>query len=333
MNALPIGTNGETKELGMASVLVTGGSGMIGGALLRRLAQFDGCAVQAAVRRPDARLPQSVIPVLWDIPNAIPDANFLCGTEVVVHCAARVHVMDEKAADPLAEFRRINVAGTLALAQMAADAKVKRFIFVSSIKVNGESTSAEQVFFADDTPAPTDYYGVSKWEAEQGLLDIGARTGMEVVIVRPPLVYGPEVRANFASLMRWVARGLPLPFGGVTENRRSLVALDNLIDLLIVCLEHPAAANQIFLVSDGDDLSTRELVFRIGKAIGIPAKLWSVPINILHFGASMIGKANAFQRLCGSLQVDISKTQQLLGWKPVVSVDEGLYQATRGLRR
>ena len=249
-----------------------------------------------------------------------------------MHLAARVHVMNDKNPDPLAEFRRVNVEATANLARQAAAAGVKRFVFLSSVKVNGEFTEAGQPFTADDAPAPEDPYGVSKHEAEELLRQIAAETGMEVVIIRPPLVYGPGVKANFQSMMRWLARGVPLPLAAVTENRRSLVALDNLVDLIVTCLNHPAAANQTFLVSDGEDISTAELLNRMGAAMGKPARLFYLPPTLLKLGASVLKRPGIYQRLCGSLQLDIAKTRQLLGWTPPVSVDEGLRRAAEGFR-
>ena len=249
-----------------------------------------------------------------------------------MHLAARVHVMNDKSSDPLAEFRRVNVEGTAALARQAAVAGVRRFVFLSSVKVNGEFTKPGHPFTADDVPSPEDPYGVSKHEAEQLLRKIAIETGMEVVIIRPPLVYGPGVKANFESMMRWLARGVPLPLAAVTQNRRSLVALNNLVDLIVTCLNHPAAANQTFLVSDGEDLSTTQLLKRMGAAIGQPARLFYLPPALLKLGATIINKPGIYQRLCGSLQLDIAKTRQLLGWIPPVSVDEGLRRAAEGFR-
>ena len=253
----------------------------------------------------------------------------LQGIDVVVHCAARVHVMQDTEADPLAAFRAVNVAGTLTLAHQAVSAGVKRFVFISSIKVNGESTFTRQPFTADDAPAPLDAYGLSKMEAEQGLREIALQTGMEVAIIRPPLVYGPGVKANFAAMMRWLQLGVPLPLGAI-HNQRSLVALDNLVDLIVTCLTHPAAANQTFLVSDGEDVSTTELLRRMGKAMGHPARLVPVPVGFLKLAATMLGKGDMAQRLCGSLQVDIEKTRRLLDWTPPLSLDQGLKKAAEG---
>ncbi|CAN1550751.1 WcaG Nucleoside-diphosphate-sugar epimerases [Burkholderiaceae bacterium] len=240
--------------------------------------------------------------------------------------------MRDDTLDKLAAFCKVNFEGTAALARQVAVAGVRRFVFLSSVKVNGEFTDAGQPFTADDVPAPEDPYGVSKYEAEQLLRQIAAETGMEVVIIRPPLVYGPGVKANFESMMRWLARGVPLPLAAVAQNRRSLVALDNLVDLIVTCLHHPAAANQTFLVSDGEDISTAELLNRMGAAMGHPARLFYMPPALLKLGATVLNKSGVYQRLCGSLQLDIAKTRQLLEWIPPVSVDEGLRHAAEGFR-
>ncbi len=256
----------------------------------------------------------------------------LRNVDQVVHLAARVHVMNDTSSNPLAEFRRVNVGGTAALACQAAVAGVRRFVFLSSIKVNGELTQEGQPFTADDVPAPEDPYGVSKHEAEQLLRQIADETGIEVVIIRPPLVYGPGVKANFESMMRWLARGVPLPLAAVSQNRRSLVSMDNLVDLIVTCLNYPAAADQTFLVSDGEDLSTVQLLKRMGAAMGQPARLFYLPPAFMKLGATVLNKPGIYQRLCGSLQLDIAKTRHLLGWTPPVSVDEGLRSAAGGFR-
>jgi nucleoside-diphosphate-sugar epimerase len=243
--------------------------------------------------------------------------------DVCIHLAARVHLMNDRSSDPLTEFRRSNVEGTLRLARHAAFTGVRRFIFVSSIKVNGEATEPDHPFSADHPPAPRDPYGVSKLEAETALMDLSRQTGMEVVIIRPPLVYGPGVKANFETMMRWIYWGVPLPIGAL-RNRRSLVGLDNLVSMLETCMVHAAAANRTFLVSDDADLSTPELAVRLGEALGKPARLVPVPASLLSFGASLVGKPEVVQRLGGSLQVDISTTRAVLGWAPPVTVDEGL---------
>lgn len=255
----------------------------------------------------------------------------LAGCDVVVHLAARVHLMRDEAVDPLVEYRRVNTAGTLSLARQAVRAGVRRFVFVSTIKVNGESTGAEKPFRFDDTPAPADAYGLSKCEAEVGLWQISAETGLEVVIIRPPLVYGPGVKGNFSALMHGLRHRVPMPLGAATHNRRSLVALDNLVGLIVTCLDHPAAANQVFLVSDGEDLSTADLLRRLGGAMGTSARLLSVPPAFLQFAARLLGKGDVAQRLLGDLQVDILHTKQVLDWEPSISVDEGFKRATQDL--
>jgi nucleoside-diphosphate-sugar epimerase len=261
-------------------ILVTGARGFVGRALCAE-AVVRGMAVRGVTRCP-CDLPTGVENVLvGGIDDRTQWRDVIAPCEVVIHLAARVHVMADTAADPLAEFRRVNVQGTLNLARQAAAAGVRRFVFVSSIKVNGEATQPGSPFTADDAPAPLDAYGVSKMEAEQGLREIARQTGMEVVIIRPPLVYGPGVKANFSAMMRWLKRGVPLPLGAI-HNQRSLVALDNLVDLIVTCLTHPAAANQTFLVSDGEDVSTTELLRRMGQAMGHPARLippwWASPM-------------------------------------------------------
>lgn len=247
----------------------------------------------------------------------------LAGIDCVVHTAARVHVMTDTVADPLASFREVNVAGTRRLAQQAAQAGVGRLVFLSSIKVNGEQSQPDRPFLPSDLPAPRDAYGLSKYEAEQALFAVAAQTGLEAVVIRPPLVHGPGVKANFLAMMQWLRKGYPLPLGAI-ENKRSLVALDNLVDLIVTCIDHPAAANQVFLAGDGEDLSTPELLRRLGTALASPARLLPVPVVWLKAGAKALGRDDLFQRLSGSLQVDISKARNLLGWNPPISVDEGL---------
>jgi UDP-glucose 4-epimerase len=281
-------------------VLVTGAGGFVGTALCQQL-KANGIAVLPGKRGVEL-LPEMAV-------------------DAVVHLAARVHMMQETLSDSLSVYREVNTQGTLNLARQAAVAGVQRFVFVSTVKVNGEGRLG--IYSESDTPNPTDPYAISKWEAERGLRDIATNSGMEIVIVRPPLIYGPGVKANFLSMMRWLSRGVPLPLGAI-HNKRSLVGLANLVDLLITCLDHPAAANQTFLVSDGEDLSTTELFVRMAAALGKPARLIPVPAWMLAAGASLLGKRDLSQRLCGSLRVDISKARSMLGWSPPVSVDEGL---------
>jgi len=300
-------------------VLVTGASGFLGQALSCRL-RAEGALVTPVSRHASTGAGEPWVQVTrYDGNDAL-----LVGQDCVVHLAARVHVMSETVQDALAAYRAVNVDLSVNLAKQAAKAGVRRFVFISSIKALGEATALGAPFFADTPPAPEDAYGISKWEAEQGLQQLARETGMEVVIIRPPLVYGPGVKANFLSMMRWLYRGVPLPLGAVTHNRRSFVALGNLVDLIVVCTRHPAAANQTFLVSDGDDLSTAELLKRMGRALGRNVLLPSVPVSWLEWAARWSGKKSIYDRLCGSLQVDINKTRQLLEWTPPLTVDEGL---------
>lgn len=308
-------------------ILVTGAAGFVGRALSERLQAVPGARVVAGLRDAGSLSTAANVDrlILGDLAADAIDPAALQDIAVVVHCAARVHVMQERSDDPLADFRRVNLQGTLKLAQAAAQAGVKRFIFLSTIKVNGEQTLPGSSFTADDCPAPSDPYAVSKFEAEQALLQLAAEGAMEVVIIRPPLVYGPGVKANFLSMMRWLSKGLPLPLGAI-HNRRSLVGLPNLLDLLVCCLDHPAATNQVFLVSDGESLSTTELLRKLASALRRPARLLPVPQGWLQTGAVLLGRRSVGQRLCGSLSVDIDKNRQLLGWTPPFSSDQVLRQ-------
>jgi len=302
--------------------VLTGATGFLGTRVADQIDRQGDLNLTRIVRRAEPAVGEREVVI--DSLDACTDwSTALKNQEVVIHAAARAHIMREEVADPLAEYRNVNVDGTLNLARHALEAGVKRFVFVSSIKVNGEQTALGRCFTSEDSPAPEDPYGISKWEAEQGLRDIAAETGMEVVIIRPPLVYGPGVKGNFASMINLVARGLPLPLGAV-YNKRSLVALDNLVDLIITCIAHPGAANQTFLVSDGEDLSTTQLLEGVADAMGKPSRLIPVPASILQFGATLLGKKAVAQRLLGSLQVDISHTQKCLNWTPPLTVKQGL---------
>lgn len=314
-------------------ILVTGASGFVGSALVRELVRQDGPQSVIASVRTEAtntrnRFPDGVRVVsVGNLTSTTDWSAALQDVDTIIHCAARVHVMSDSATDPLQAYRTANVDGTLALARQAVAAGVKRFVFVSSIKVNGESTLPGQPFTSQSPPHPVDPYGVSKLEAEQALINLSKETGLEVVVVRPPLVYGPGVKANFQSLVKVLGKGVPLPLGAVTRNRRSLVALDNLVDLLITCARHPAAVGQVFLASDGEDLSTTDLLRRLGNAMGKPARLAYVPEWLLKAGATLLGKGQAAQRLLGNLQVDSSHAKVILGWKPPIGVDEGFRRA------
>lgn len=304
-------------------LLLTGANGFVGKAVLSA-AQKRGLKIRPAYRSMDSAKGHYDVALVSEIDGSTDWSQALHGIDVLIHTAARTHIMREESLAPLFEYRRVNVEGTLNLARQAAAAGVRRFVFISSIKVNGEETSPGCPFSADDTPSPEDVYALSKAEAEMHLKQVAQKTGMEVTILRPPLIYGQGVKGNLATLISWVHRGLPLPLGAITDNRRSLVNLDNLVDLILICTDHPKAANQTFLVSDDEDLSTAELLRKIGKALGQQAYLLRLPAKLISYIARLVGKKVMVQRLLGSLQADIHKTCELLDWKPSVSVDEGL---------
>lgn len=305
-------------------ILVTGASGLVGSAFVKHLSK-KGVAVRACVRRRSADFGPSVDTVPGvDLSETVDFSPMLRNVSVVVHAAARVHVMHETSVDPLADFRRVNVEPTVRLAKQAAAAGVTRFIFISTAKVNGECTELSRPFLTTDQPHPQDPYAVSKLEAELGLQAIAAETGLELVIVRPPLIYGPGVKANFKKLMCLIAKRMPLPLSRVESNRRSLVGIDNLIDFLSLCVTHPKAVNQIFFVSDGCDISTVVLFQSIARALGRSSFLFPVPVPWLLKGAEILGFKDVALRLLGSLQLDISKNKNLLGWVPPFSLDDGL---------
>ena len=309
--------------------LVTGATGFIGTALVQRLLLEH--EVVAAYRTNPPRCARVTGYQVGTLTKQTDWGGAFDGVDCVVHLAARVHVMHDRVADSTAEYRRVNVEGSVELARQAARADVRRFIYVSSIKVNGESTVPGRPFTADDVPRPQDPYGISKHEAEQALAQVAAATGMELVVVRPPLVYGPGVRANFRSMMVWLERGIPLPFGAI-DNRRSLVSLDNLSDLLATCVRHPAAAGQTFLAGDGEDVSTSQLLAKLSRALGRRPRLVSVPPVLLESMFGLFGKRAVAQRLVGSLQVDIGPARARLDWKPPIGLDEGLRRTAAAFR-
>lgn len=305
-------------------ILLTGATGFVGRQLVKQLVNEKDISLNLALRSGKETY-ASEISVFAPM-NLTADTDWqeaLIGCDVVIHAAARAHIMDDRSENPLQEFRKINTEATLNLAKQAAGLGLKRFIFISSIKVNGELTQTNQPFTADDLPNPCDPYAISKHEAEEGLRQIASTTKMEVVVIRPPLIYGPGVKGNFQRLLTWLQKGIPLPLGAIT-NKRSFVALENLTSLIINCLTNPRAANQVFLVSDGEDLSTTELLRRIGFSINKPVYLLPIPQFLLKYAATLLGKKEVFERLCGSLQVNISKTKELLDWEPEVSVSEAL---------
>lgn len=302
-------------------ILVTGSNGFVGEALFNYLQEVEQYHVSGSVRTADVA--RENLFTVSELSENTDWFDALKGQNVVVHVAARAHVMDDSVGEPLAEYRRVNVAGTLNLARQAASAGVRRFIFISSIKVNGESTTIGSPFQHLDKAMPKDPYGISKSEAESGLWQINKESGMEIVIIRPPLVYGPGVKANFLSMMKLVSKNYPLPLGAIC-NRRSMVALDNLINLISTCINHPKAANQTFLVSDDHDISTTKLLEMMTQAAGKSPRLLPVPMSWLRLAGKLTGKQAVIERLCGNLQIDISHTKTTLGWQPPISLEEGV---------
>lgn len=305
----------------MNKILVTGCNGFVGTAFRRYLEQRDIPYVGTS-RHAGSGLVQ-----VQRIDGDTDWSHALLGCNTVIHLANRAHVMRETERDPLAAFRKVNVDGTLGLARQAHAAGVRRFVYISSVKVNGDTTGVEP-FRATDTPAPTDPYGISKWEAEQGLKALGEKTGLEIVIVRPPLVYGPGVKANFERLVHAIQRGLPMPFG-LVRNKRSMVAVDNLCDFLLTSARHPAASGQTFLVSDGHDLSTGDLIRMIAQALGMQPRLLPVPTSIMQWTARLLGKGDMAMRVLGSLQIDIAPAQRLLDWRPPVTPEIAIGQTVQ----
>jgi nucleoside-diphosphate-sugar epimerase len=302
-------------------ILVTGANGFVGSAVCRRLLA-EGWQVFGAVRR-DVRLPAGIETRRIDSigPHTLWQET-LTGMDAVVHLAARVHVMKDRATDPLTEFRHANSEGTLRLARSAAHLGVHRFLFMSSVKVNGEATFGNR-FSESDTPTPRDPYGQSKWEAEQGLRRLADSEAMHSTILRPPLVYGPGVGGNFRSLLNAVAAGWPLPFAAV-NNRRSLINVENLADAVATALREPGGRCETFLVKDGEDVSTAELIRRIAQAMGRPVRLLPVPLTLLRGLGGLLGKRDVIDRVIGSLQIDDQGFRRRFGWTPPLTLNSGL---------
>jgi len=303
----------------MHKILLTGYSGFVGTQLLNTLnsAYTFSLLGRTPPKNVDFDFYQAELNELSDFSES------LVGVNVVIHCAARAHIMNEESQDPLTEFRKVNTQGTLNLATQAASAGVKRFIYISSIKVNGERTEEGRPFKFDDKHNPLDPYGLSKSEAEASLFELGKEAGMEIVVIRPPLVFGEGVKANFAALLKLVGKGLPLPFRCITQNNRSMVSVYNLVDLIKTCIEHPNAANQVFLASDDNDLSTAEMVALMAKVQGKRDFALPVPVWLFNLAARLLNKQDVVDRLTGSLQLDIEHTKATLGWKPPYSVEHG----------
>jgi nucleoside-diphosphate-sugar epimerase len=309
----------------LKEVLVTGANGFIGRALCERMIAEE-WQVRGAVRSPASLLTGFEPAVVGAIGLDTDWSNALTGINTVVHLASRVHVMNDTTDDPIAEFCRVNVAGTERLARIAAKTGVRRFVYLSSVKVNGEGGPVS--YTERDTPAPQDPYGISKWEAEQVLHKIAAESGLEVVIIRPPLVYGPEVKANFLRMIEVVNRDIPLPLASIS-NRRSLIYLGNLIDAIVACTAHPKAAGQMYLVSDGEDVSTPELIRSVAAALGKPARLFPFPPALMRLAGRLTGKSEAVERLLGSLTIDSTKIRRELNWKPPYTMNQGLKETAK----
>lgn len=311
----------------MNRVLVTGANGFVGNHLCSKIADL-GWRVVGVVRR-SCQLSEGVEPLFIDMGNEVIDWDqYLQNVTVVIHLAARVHVMRDVAATPIEEFRKVNVLRTEELARSAAMSGVKRFIYVSSIKVNGEETLGGRIFHELDESAPQDPYGISKWEAELALHRVAKETGLEVVIVRPPLVYGAGVKGNFVQMLKVLAKRLPLPFASIV-NKRSMVYVGNLVDALIACATHPAATGQTYLVSDGEDVSTPDLLRHLGLAMGCPARLFRFTPKLLTWVATSVGKAEQLKRLTGSLQIDSGKIRRELNWTPPYTLQQGLQETAQ----
>lgn len=312
-------------------ILITGANGFLAGALTQSLAKSYPLVLALRSEHKLASIDNAETVIVGDV-NATTDwSRALTDVDVVIHCAARAHIMKDEMADPLAEYRKVNVDGSMNLARQALEAGLRRFIYISSVKVNGESTNGRLPFTEKDIPAPEDAYGISKLEAEQALIELTKNSGMDLVIIRPPLVYGPGVKANFLSLIKLSSIPIALPFG-LVHNKRSMVFVGNLVDFICACIEHPSAANEVFLVSDGEDISLKELITHIRKALGRRANMLPVPVFLLNLLGIITGKKAVIDRLVGDLQLDSTKAQSLLGWKPPFSVQQGIEQTVPDIK-
>ena len=311
-------------------VLVTGSSGFVGSALCSHLVSRDFDVVATAQNLPNAHVPRVDYRIVTKLNAATDWHDALAGVQTVIHCAARVHVMRDHAQDPLTEFFRVNTLGTETLTRAAAHCGVKRLVFLSSIKVNGESALLDAPFDQTSPPKPQDPYAISKWEAEKALTRVSAETGLEIVVLRCPLVYGPGVKGNLLRLLQAVDHGIPLPLA-LARNHRSLIYLDNLTDAITTCLTHPVAAGKTYLVSDGEDISTAELIARIAQALGKPSRLWPFPLGLMELAGRMSGKSDEIARLLGSLCIDSSKICNELDWTPPYTLEQGLAETAQWL--
>jgi nucleoside-diphosphate-sugar epimerase len=317
-----------TKCTTMMKVLITGAGGFVGKSLTAEIYR-QGYSVRAATRSKVIKVEGPEVIVVADIDGDTDWLAALKDVDMVIHLAARVHMMTDYSANPLADFRKVNVDGTKCLAEAAARAGVKRFVYVSSVKVNGEQTTSPYTELNE--PKPQDAYGIAKWEAEQVLHKVTAETSMEVVIVRPPLVYGAGVKGNFAQMIKVLAKGIPLPFASV-KNIRSFIYVENLVHALILCATHPGAAGQTYLVSDGQDISTPDLLRKLSSAVGRSAKLLPCPLALIRLAGRLFGKSDQIDKLVGSLQVDSSKIRCELGWQPPFTVAEAVKATMSGMR-
>ncbi len=311
-------------------VLIIGASGFVGKALCARLVAHDFDVVGTVRNLPDTPVPGMNYRIMAEMSASTDWSDVLTGVQAVIHCAARVHVMHDRAQDPLTEFRYVNTLGTETLARATAHCGIKRLVFLSSIKVNGESAPPDAPFDQTSPAGPQDPYAISKWDAEQALTQIATETGLEVVILRCPLVYGPRVKANFLRLLQAVDRGIPLPLT-LARNCRSLIYLGNLTDAIATCLTHPAAAGKTYLVSDGEDVSTTELIARIAQALGKPSRLWPCPLELIELAGRMTGKSDEIARLLGSLCIDSNRIRNELDWTPPYTLEQGLAETARWL--